>query len=140
MATKNGLSSPFSTTPIRTGPGPAPAAGPASRIAEAAAVAIVRAQAFICPPCRTAAHANASGASRKPALAAGKEQNESQLQVNPRPRQWAPVAIVLVLTVAGFLVTRALGERDARRDATHRAEIAATRAHDSVAQATALVD
>jgi PAS domain S-box-containing protein len=47
---------------------------------------------------------------------------------------------VLVLTAVGFLATRALGELDARHDSSHRAEIAATRVRDRVAQATTLVD
>ena len=61
-------------------------------------------------------------------------------QVNTRLRQLAPIGVVLVLTAAGFVVTRALGELDARHESTHRAEIAATEIRDRVAQATSLLD
>jgi len=57
-----------------------------------------------------------------------------------RLRQLAPVVLVLGLTVAGFFVTRALGERDAQRDSTHDAEIAATQVRARMEQATTLVD
>jgi PAS domain S-box-containing protein len=60
--------------------------------------------------------------------------------VNTRLRQLAPVGVVLVLTAVGFFVARALGESAARRDSTHRAEIAATQVRDRVAQAATLVD
>jgi PAS domain S-box-containing protein len=45
-----------------------------------------------------------------------------------RPRQIAPVSLVLVLTVAGFVVARLLAERDARRDSERSAEVAAAAA------------
>jgi PAS domain S-box-containing protein len=61
-------------------------------------------------------------------------------QVNMRLRQFGPVALVLVLTAVGFFVTRAHGESDARREATHRADLAATRVRDRVVQAEALMD
>ena len=60
--------------------------------------------------------------------------------MNTRLRQLAPVGVVLVLTAVGFFVARALGESAARRDSTHRAEIAATQVRDRVAQAATLVD
>jgi PAS domain S-box-containing protein len=60
--------------------------------------------------------------------------------VGLRLRQLGPVGVVLVLTAIGFFVTRAHGESDARHDSSHRAEIAATRVRDQVAQAATLVD
>ncbi|MEN3311379.1 MAG: hypothetical protein V7645_708 [Actinomycetota bacterium] len=57
-----------------------------------------------------------------------------------RFRQLAPVGLVLGLTVAGFVLARAFGELDARRDSTHRADIAATQVRDRVAQASTLAD
>jgi PAS domain S-box-containing protein len=47
---------------------------------------------------------------------------------------------VLVLTAVGFFVARAHGESDARRESSHRAEIAATQVRDHVAQAATLLD
>jgi PAS domain S-box-containing protein len=47
---------------------------------------------------------------------------------------------VLLLTIAGFFAARQLGEMDAERDSSHRADIAATQLHDRVAQAETLVD
>jgi PAS domain S-box-containing protein len=60
--------------------------------------------------------------------------------VSVRPRQLAPVGLVLLLTIAGFFAARQLGEMDAERDSSHRADIAATQLHDRVAQAETLVD
>ena len=60
--------------------------------------------------------------------------------MSARLRQLAPVGLVLVLAVVGFSVARTIGELDARRDSSHRAEIAATRLRDRVAQAATLVD
>jgi PAS domain S-box-containing protein len=57
-----------------------------------------------------------------------------------RPRHIAPVALVLALTVAGFLVARLLAERDARRDSEHRAEVAAAQIRDRVAQGASLIE
>jgi len=54
------------------------------------------------------------------------------------PRRIAPVALVLALTIAGFLGARLLGERDARRDSEHQAEVAAARIHARVADAASL--
>jgi PAS domain S-box-containing protein len=48
--------------------------------------------------------------------------------------------VVLVLTAVGFFVARAHGASDARHEASHRAEIAATRARDRVDQAETLID
>jgi PAS domain S-box-containing protein len=60
--------------------------------------------------------------------------------VSTRLRRFGAVGVVLVLTAVGFFVARALGELDARRDSSHRADIAATRVRDRVAQAATLVD
>ncbi|MCW2977175.1 MAG: domain S-box [Actinomycetia bacterium] len=60
--------------------------------------------------------------------------------MNTRLRQLASVGVVLVLTAVGFFVTRALGESGARRDSSHRADIAATQVRDRIAQAASLVD
>jgi len=57
-----------------------------------------------------------------------------------RPRQIAPIALVLALTVAGFVIARVLAEHSARRDAQHRAEVAAARIRDRVAQAVSLTE
>jgi PAS domain S-box-containing protein len=57
-----------------------------------------------------------------------------------RPRQIAPVVLVLALTVAGFFGARALGERDARRDSDHRAEVAAAQIRGRVDQGASLAD
>jgi PAS domain S-box-containing protein len=55
-------------------------------------------------------------------------------------RQIAPVALVLALTVAGFLVARALGQRQARRDSAHRGEVAAAQIRERVEQGSALTE
>jgi PAS domain S-box-containing protein len=57
-----------------------------------------------------------------------------------RPRQIAPVALVLGLTVAGFFGARLLGERDARRDSDHRAEVAAAQIRGRVEQGASLAE
>jgi PAS domain S-box-containing protein len=57
-----------------------------------------------------------------------------------RARHIAPVALVIALTVAGFLLARLLIERDARREAGHQAEVAAAQIHDRVAQGTSLTE
>jgi PAS domain S-box-containing protein len=57
-----------------------------------------------------------------------------------RPRQVAPVALVLALTVAGFFGARLLGERDARRDSEHRAEVAAAQIRGRVEQGASLAE
>lgn len=57
-----------------------------------------------------------------------------------RPRQVAPVALVLALTVAGYVFARLLGERDARRDSQHRAEIAAAQIRGRVEQGASLTE
>ena len=57
-----------------------------------------------------------------------------------RPRQIASVALVLALTVAGFIVARLLAERDARRDSEHRAEVAAAQIRGRIAQAASLTE
>ena len=57
-----------------------------------------------------------------------------------RLRQLGPVGALLVLSVVGFFLARALGESNARRDSDRRAEIAAIRVRDRIVQATTLVD
>ena len=57
-----------------------------------------------------------------------------------RPRQLAPIALVLGLTVACFIIARVLSEHGARRDSEHRAEIAAAQIRDRVAQAVSLTE
>ena len=57
-----------------------------------------------------------------------------------RQRQIALVALILGLTVAGFVVTRVLAERGARRDAEHRADVAAAEIGGRVGQAVALTE
>jgi PAS domain S-box-containing protein len=56
------------------------------------------------------------------------------------PRQIAPVALVLAVTVAGFFGARLLGERDARRESEHRAEVAAAEIRGRVEQGASLAD
>ena len=56
------------------------------------------------------------------------------------PRQIAPVALVLGVTVAGFFGARLLGERDARRESVHRAEVAAAQIRGRVEQGAFLAD
>jgi PAS domain S-box-containing protein len=57
-----------------------------------------------------------------------------------RLRQIAPVALVLGLTVAGFIGARLLGDRDARIESEHRAELAAAQIRGRVEEGAALVD
>ncbi len=54
------------------------------------------------------------------------------------PRRIALLALVLGLTMAGFVGARLLGERDARRDSEHQAEVAAAQIHGRVADAASL--
>jgi PAS domain S-box-containing protein len=57
-----------------------------------------------------------------------------------RARQIAPVALVVVLTVAGFVGARALVERDARRDSEHRADVAAAQIRGRLDQGASLAE
>jgi PAS domain S-box-containing protein len=57
-----------------------------------------------------------------------------------RPRQIAPVALIIGLTVPGFFGARLLGERDARRDSDHRAEVAAAQIRGRVERGTSLAE
>jgi PAS domain S-box-containing protein len=57
-----------------------------------------------------------------------------------RPRQIAPIALVLGLTVAGFFIARVLGAHGARRDAERRAEVASAQIGGRVAQAASLTE
>jgi PAS domain S-box-containing protein len=56
------------------------------------------------------------------------------------PRQIAPVALVLGLTLAGFVVAHLLGARDARRESEHRAEVAAAQIRARVEQGVSLAE
>jgi PAS domain S-box-containing protein len=64
----------------------------------------------------------------------------ASFHVDARIRQFGAVGVLLVLSVAGFFLTRALGQSDARRESARRADIAAVRLRDSVVQAETLVD
>ena len=57
-----------------------------------------------------------------------------------RPRQIAPVALILAVAVAGFVVARLLAERDVQRDSERRVEVAAAQIHGRIAQAAALTE
>jgi hypothetical protein len=57
-----------------------------------------------------------------------------------RSRQIAPIALVLGLTVAGFVIARVSAEHSARRDDQHRAELAAAQIGGRVAQAVSLTE
>jgi PAS domain S-box-containing protein len=57
-----------------------------------------------------------------------------------QPRHLARVALLIALTVVGFIVARALAERDARRDSDRRAEVAAVQIHGRVAQAASVTE
>src|SRR5579862_2971594 len=57
-----------------------------------------------------------------------------------RSRQIAPIALVLGLTVAGFVIARVSAEHSARRDDEHRAELAAAQIRGRVAQAVSLTE
>jgi PAS domain S-box-containing protein len=57
-----------------------------------------------------------------------------------QPRHIARVALFLALTVGGFIVARVIAERDVRRDADRRAEIAALQIHGRIAQAVSVTE
>jgi PAS domain S-box-containing protein len=57
-----------------------------------------------------------------------------------QPRHSVRVALFLALTVVGFIVARALAERDVRRDSDRRAEIAAVQIHGRIAQAASVTE
>src|SRR3954453_17344463 len=57
-----------------------------------------------------------------------------------RARQIAPIALVLGLTLAGFVIARVLAEHGARRDAERRAEVAAAQIDGRVTQAVSLTE
>jgi PAS domain S-box-containing protein len=50
------------------------------------------------------------------------------------------VAVVLGVTIAGFILTRVLAEREARGDSEQRVEVAAAQIHSRLAEATALTE
>jgi PAS domain S-box-containing protein len=56
------------------------------------------------------------------------------------PRQIAPVALVLGLTVAGFFGAWLLGHRDARQESEHRADIAAAQIRGRIETGASLAD
>jgi PAS domain S-box-containing protein len=57
-----------------------------------------------------------------------------------RTRQIAPVALIVAVTIAGFVVARLDADRDTGRDSERRAEIAATQIHARLAQAASLTE
>ena len=57
-----------------------------------------------------------------------------------RPRHIAPIALILGLTVAAFIIARASAEHGARRDAERRAEVATAKIGGRVAQAVSLTE
>ena len=57
-----------------------------------------------------------------------------------RPRQIAPIALVLGLTVAGFIIARVLAEHGAGHDAERRAEVATAQIGGRVTQAVSLTE
>jgi PAS domain S-box-containing protein len=56
------------------------------------------------------------------------------------PRQLSPVVLVLAATIAGFIGARLLGERDARRESEHRADVAAAQIRARLDQGASLTD
>ena len=57
-----------------------------------------------------------------------------------RLRQIAPIALVLALTITGFIIARVSAEHGARRDAERRAEVAAAQIRDRITQAVSLTE
>ena len=57
-----------------------------------------------------------------------------------RPRQIAPVALVLAVAVASFIIAHMLAERDVQRDSERRAEVAAAQIHGRIVQAASLTE
>jgi PAS domain S-box-containing protein len=64
----------------------------------------------------------------------------SPQRLDVRAQQIATVALIIGLTVAGSFGSRLLGERDARRDSEHRAELAAAEIRARVEQGTSLTE
>jgi PAS domain S-box-containing protein len=63
------------------------------------------------------------------------------MELRPLRARWiAPVALVLGLTLAGFVIARVSADHDARRDAERRAEVATAQIGGRVAQAVALTE
>jgi PAS domain S-box-containing protein len=71
-----------------------------------------------------------------------KEQNGLKLprKVVVSLRQIAPLVLALAVTVVGTFGAHTLGQRDARSESEHRAEIAATEIHGRIDQGAALAD
>lgn len=57
-----------------------------------------------------------------------------------RLRQIAPIALVLGLTVAGFIIARVLAEQAARRDTERRADVASAQIRGRITQAVSLTE
>jgi PAS domain S-box-containing protein len=69
-----------------------------------------------------------------------KQQNRPMEERVVRSRQIAPIALVLGLTVAGFVIAHVLADHSARRDDEHRAELAVVQIRSRVAQAVSLTE
>ncbi|HMJ35051.1 MAG TPA: GAF domain-containing protein [Baekduia sp.] len=57
-----------------------------------------------------------------------------------RPRHIARIALFLALTAAGFIIARALAERDAQRESERRAEVAAVQIRGRLTHAASLTE
>ena len=75
-----------------------------------------------------------------PAAATPKHATRTIRTWRPRPRRIAPTALLLGLTVAGFIIALVLAEHDARRGAERRAEVATAQIAGRVAQAASLTE
>ncbi|MEA2188683.1 MAG: hypothetical protein QOK16_3694 [Solirubrobacteraceae bacterium] len=75
-----------------------------------------------------------------PAIAKRQNGSVSGKRWGVPPRQIAPVALVLGLTFACAFTALLLGERDARRDSEHRAEVAAAQIRGRIEQGASLAE
>src|SRR3954454_11098729 len=126
---------------IRTGARSAPRALPATRAAETAAVAT--GQTFtsgLSIECWSRYRARCRRSNAFPRRRRGAVWSDLPEGNGMHLRQIAPVALVLALTVAGFIGARLLGERDARRDSEHRAEVVAAQIRGRVEQGASLAE
>jgi PAS domain S-box-containing protein len=63
------------------------------------------------------------------------------MEFRPLRARWiAPIALVLAVTLAGFVIARLAADRGARRDAERRAEVATAQISGRVAQAVSLTE